>query len=51
MKPIWRPHSMWGWLRCSWPLAFHERQIDAFSWATPMSTTFPSPPSAAAAWR
>lgn len=40
---------MWGWRAFSWPLVGHDRHTDAFSWAMPMSTTFPSPPSAAAA--
>jgi hypothetical protein len=30
-------------------LAGHDRHTDALSWAIPINTTFPSPPSAAAA--
>lgn len=30
-------------------LAFQDRHTGVFSWATPISTTFPSPPSRAAA--
>ena len=39
---------MCGCAACSWPLAFHDRQVTAFSCATPIITTRPRPPLAAA---
>src|SRR6266568_767341 len=33
---------MCGCPACCWPLAFHDRQATAFSWAMPISTTRPA---------
>src|SRR5512144_1613136 len=39
---------MCGCAACSWPLAFQDRHTGAFSCASPINTTRPGPPSAAA---